>query len=57
MDVVAGFQLLAPEWIRRIGLEWLFRAVVDPRRIPQLVKLPFFVLELVWYRIFRAKAV
>lgn len=57
MDAVAGFQMLSPEWIRRIGLEWLFRALVNPRRIPQLFKLPLFMLELLWYRIFRAKVV
>ncbi len=56
-DVVAGFQVLAPESIRKMGMEWLFRAVVDPKRMPALFKLPLFMIELIWYRIFKAKVV
>lgn len=54
-DVMAGKTILAPNWIRNIGLEWLFRLVLNPKRITKVVKLPLFLIELIWYRIFRAK--
>ena len=32
-DYEAGVQQVAPRWVGRIGLEWLFRLVVNPRRL------------------------
>ena len=32
-DYEAGVQKAAPRWMGRIGLEWLFRLVVDPKRL------------------------
>lgn len=32
-DYEAGVQKAAPRWMGRIGAEWLFRLVVDPRRL------------------------
>lgn len=32
-DVLGGARLRAPRWIRRVGLEWLFRLVQEPRRL------------------------
>ncbi|WP_339931561.1 WecB/TagA/CpsF family glycosyltransferase [uncultured Brevundimonas sp.] len=32
-DYEAGEQKAAPRWMGRIGLEWLFRLVVDPKRL------------------------
>jgi N-acetylglucosaminyldiphosphoundecaprenol N-acetyl-beta-D-mannosaminyltransferase len=32
-DVVAGKTRRAPEWIQKIGLEWLFRMLQEPRRM------------------------
>ena len=32
-DYEAGVQSAAPRWMGRIGLEWLFRLVNDPRRL------------------------
>lgn len=32
-DLVAGTTLQAPRWIQRSGLEWLFRLVMEPRRL------------------------
>ena len=31
--VVAGIQKRAPMWIRRLGLEWLYRLIQEPRRL------------------------
>ena len=32
-DYEAGAQKAAPRWMGRLGVEWLFRLVVDPRRL------------------------
>lgn len=32
-DYEAGVQRAAPRWMGRLGVEWLFRLVVDPRRL------------------------
>jgi N-acetylglucosaminyldiphosphoundecaprenol N-acetyl-beta-D-mannosaminyltransferase len=32
-DVLAGERRRAPRWMRRTGLEWLFRLLQDPRRL------------------------
>lgn len=32
IDQLCGYQKRAPRWIGRIGLEWLWRLVLDPRR-------------------------
>ena len=33
LDFIAGTQVRAPHWMRRFGLEWLWRAASDPRRL------------------------
>lgn len=33
IDFFAGVQRRAPLWVRRLGLEWLYRAVSNPRRL------------------------
>ena len=32
-DVIAGKVKRAPEWVQRIGMEWLFRVIQEPRRL------------------------
>lgn len=32
-DVLAGRRRRAPRWVRRVGLEWLFRLLQEPRRL------------------------
>jgi N-acetylglucosaminyldiphosphoundecaprenol N-acetyl-beta-D-mannosaminyltransferase len=33
IEQIAGFQKLAPRWIGRLGLEWAWRLVLDPKRV------------------------
>ncbi|WP_366908942.1 WecB/TagA/CpsF family glycosyltransferase [Nesterenkonia sp.] len=33
IDQISGAQPLAPRWLGRLGLEWLFRLLSDPRRL------------------------
>jgi N-acetylglucosaminyldiphosphoundecaprenol N-acetyl-beta-D-mannosaminyltransferase len=32
-DYEAGAQKAAPRWMGRLGLEWLYRLIADPRRL------------------------
>ena len=43
-DVLAGRVKRAPEWMQRACLEWLYRVLQEPRRLPRLLALP----RLVW---------
>lgn len=44
IDVLAGTVALAPEIMRKAGLEWLFRLVREPKRYKRMLDLPRFVL-------------
>jgi N-acetylglucosaminyldiphosphoundecaprenol N-acetyl-beta-D-mannosaminyltransferase len=52
LDVFAGTVRLAPERMRRMGLEWLFRLAKEPRRWRRMLDLPRFILLTVRVRIF-----
>ncbi len=43
-DVYAGRVPRAPLWMQRLGLEWLFRTVRDPKRIGRALLLPKLVV-------------
>lgn len=49
-DVLAGRVKRAPAWVQRAGLEWLYRALREPRRLPRLWALP----RLVWMTLLEA---
>jgi N-acetylglucosaminyldiphosphoundecaprenol N-acetyl-beta-D-mannosaminyltransferase len=42
-DFVAGVARRAPVWMRRAGLEWFFRLLVEPWRWRRQLALPRFV--------------
>lgn len=44
MDVFAGVAERAPERYQKLGLEWLYRLMKEPRRIGRMMKLPKFLL-------------
>ena len=44
-DVMAGVMKRAPKWMQKAKLEWLFRALLQPKRAGRLVALPKFVLK------------
>ncbi len=44
LDVFAGTSKLAPEWMRKAGLEWLYRLIREPYRWKRMLDLPRFVL-------------
>jgi N-acetylglucosaminyldiphosphoundecaprenol N-acetyl-beta-D-mannosaminyltransferase len=43
-DFLAGTKPQAPRWMRRNGLEWLFRLLSEPRRLDRryLINIPLF---------------
>ena len=43
-DVISGHLQRAPVWMQRAGLEWLFRLLQQPSRLPRLAALPRFLL-------------
>lgn len=43
-DFIAGIVPRAPLWMRRAGLEWLYRLYLQPSRIGRMTRLPRFVL-------------
>ncbi len=43
-DFIAGVVPRAPLWMRRLGLEWLYRLYLQPSRIGRMTRLPRFVL-------------
>ncbi len=43
-DFIAGIVPRAPHWMRRFGLEWLYRLYLQPWRIRRMLRLPRFVL-------------
>ena len=46
LDVLAGEVERAPEIYQKLCLEWLYRALKEPKkRLPRIMKLPVFVLD------------
>lgn len=50
-DVLSGRVARAPEWVRRLRLEWLYRIASDPKRWRRALALPRFVLRVMAQRI------
>ncbi len=43
LDFIVGVQQRAPEWVRRVNLEWLYRLIKQPSRWRRQLALPKFV--------------
>jgi N-acetylglucosaminyldiphosphoundecaprenol N-acetyl-beta-D-mannosaminyltransferase len=44
-DVTSGQLKRAPAWMQQSGLEWLYRLLQQPSRLPRMAALPKFMLE------------
>lgn len=44
IDIFAGTAKLAPEFMRKAGLEWLYRLIKEPKRAKRMLDLPRFIL-------------
>ena len=51
LDVFAGRAKLAPELLRRNGLEWLYRLYREPWRLGRMMDLPRFMVRVIVARI------
>jgi N-acetylglucosaminyldiphosphoundecaprenol N-acetyl-beta-D-mannosaminyltransferase len=47
-DFIAGLVPRAPQWMRDAGLEWLYRLIRQPWRFRRMLRLPRFVLSVLW---------
>ncbi len=52
-DFVAGNKRRCPQWMGKIGFEWLFRLIQEPRRLWKryLIGNPLFFIRIIYYRI------
>jgi N-acetylglucosaminyldiphosphoundecaprenol N-acetyl-beta-D-mannosaminyltransferase len=51
LDVISGRIQRAPRWMRRFGLEWLYRLIREPHRWRRQLALPQFVWLTLWERL------
>ena len=47
-DYEAGRIPRAPVWIQKIGMEWLWRLVREPKRIVRMSVLPIYLLKIIF---------
>lgn len=47
LDVWAGTVQRAPDFYQNHGLEWLYRFIKQPSRLPRMMKLPVFMLKVI----------
>lgn len=50
LDVFAGTVRRAPEWMQKVGLEWLYRLIKQPSRIGRMAKLPGFLVKAAFWK-------
>ena len=55
LDVFAGIAKRAPKIFIKLGLEWFYRLLKEPRRIGRMMKLPKFLLGTLFFRIRNGK--
>lgn len=56
IDFLAGEKARAPGWMQRAGLEWVFRMVMEPKRlVPRYTRDGVAVLKLVWSQMLRPR--
>lgn len=50
LDAFAGTVKRAPQWVSRIGMEWFYRLVKEPKRFKRMLRLPKFVFAVIGKR-------
>jgi N-acetylglucosaminyldiphosphoundecaprenol N-acetyl-beta-D-mannosaminyltransferase len=51
LDFITGRSTRAPQWIQKIGLEWLHRLIKEPWRWRRMLALPKFALHVILKRL------
>ena len=49
-DVISGKTKRAPKWVQKIGFEWFYRLIKEPKRIFRQIKLLKFLFLSLFYR-------
>ena len=47
LDVLAGTVKRAPEFFCKMGIEWLYRLMAEPKRLKRQIKLPVFIVQII----------
>ena len=55
LDVIAGTVRRAPEKWQKMNLEWLYRLLKQPSRFGRMMKLPAFLITVMWRRVTHGK--
>lgn len=45
-DVFSKAVSRAPKWMQKIGMEWFYRLLIDPKRIKRMMNIPKFILRI-----------
>ena len=48
IDVLAGNVKIAPAFIRKIGMEWLYRLIKEPKRFKRQLDVPKFLMKIIF---------
>ena len=48
IDVLAGNVKIAPAFIRKIGMEWLYRLIKEPKRLKRQMDIPKFLIKIIF---------
>ncbi|MDO8692294.1 MAG: WecB/TagA/CpsF family glycosyltransferase [Dehalococcoidia bacterium] len=54
LDFVSGKVRRAPVWMRKLGVEWLFRLAMEPWRWRRMIRLPRFAIMVLRQRIWQS---
>ena len=52
LDVISGRVKRAPSFMRKIGLEWLWRLILEPKRWRRMLNLPLFLMKVICSKFF-----
>ena len=51
LDAFAGTVKRAPKWVTKIGMEWFYRLIKEPRRFKRMLRLPKFLFAVIGRRL------
>ena len=57
-DFFAGTNPRAPQWMCKLGLEWVYRLIREPRRMWRrtVISAPKFVVLVLWHHVLRSRS-
>ncbi len=53
LDVLAGTVKRAPEFFCKMGIEWLYRLMAEPKRVKRQIMLPVFAAQIIQEKLFQ----